>query len=152
MQTQSIFIILSVFTVWLIVISLALYRITALFSKLTKGVGVHDLKKVLELVISKEQENAGEIGDLIKRINFLEKDGKIHIQKVGLLRFNPFRELGGDHSFCLAILNGEDSGVVITSLHTRDRTRVYMKDIKKGKSSTELSIEEKKVLASAQKS
>ena len=79
----------------------------------------------------------------------MENDGRTHVQKIGLIRFNPFKELGGDHSFCLAILNGEDSGVVVTGLHTRDRTRVYMKSIKKGKSEYELSSEEKKALESA---
>jgi hypothetical protein len=68
------------------------------------------------------------------------------------VRFNPFKELGGDHSFSLAILDSHDSGIVITSLHTRDRTRVYMKDIKKGKSESELSAEEKSALTSAEKS
>ena len=85
-------------------------------------------------------------------MDLIEEKDKRHIQKVGLIRFNPFSELGGDHSFCLAILDDRDSGVVITGLHTRDRTRVYIKDIKNGQSSLELSSEEKKALASAEKS
>ena len=89
--------------------------------------------------------------DVDKRLDFLEEDGKVHVQKIGLVRFNPFRELGGDHSFSLAILDGINSGVIITGLHTRDRTRIYMKEIKKGKASLELSSEEKKALAQAQK-
>jgi hypothetical protein len=137
---------------WLIIVSVVLFRIFALFNKLTKGVEVTDLKKVLENVLTKEEENSKDIKDLVKRAEYLEEDGKLHVQKVGLVRFNPFKELGGDHSFSLAILDGEDSGIVITSLHTRDRTRVYMKDIKKGKSEFEISAEEKKALVQAQKS
>lgn len=131
-------------------VSFVLYRISALFNKLTKGVEVADLKKVLERLISKEEVNETQIREILKRLALLEEEGKIHIQKLGLVRFNPFKELGGDHSFSLAILNGHDSGIIITSLHTRDRTRVYMKDIKKSKSSFELSTEEKKALAIAQ--
>lgn len=111
-----------------------------------------DLKKVLEKIFDQEAENRKEISSLGKRINYLEEDSKLHVQKIGLTRFNPFRELGGDHSFSLAILDAEDSGIIITSLHTRDRTRVYMKDIKKGKSSSELSVDEEKALSSAQRS
>jgi len=133
-------------------ISIILYKIFVIFNRLTKGVGVADLKKVLEKVISKEEENGIDVAKIIKRVSFLEEDGRRHVQKVFIVRFNPFRELGGDHSFSLAILDGEDTGIIITSLHTRDRTRVYMKDIKRGKSSFELSVDEKKALTGAQKS
>lgn len=146
---MQIYILLSVFGIWLIFISIVLYKIFALFNKLTKGLEVTDLKSVLEKVLVKESVNEKTISELTKRLNTIELDGKLHIQKVGLIRFNPFKELGGDHSFSLAILDGTDTGVVITSLHTRDRTRVYMKEIKSGKSGVELSAEEKKALGKA---
>ncbi len=110
-----------------------------------------DLKKVLDKIFAQDIQSAKDIASLGKRISYLEEDTKLHIQKIGLVRFNPFRELGGDHSFSLAVLDAEDSGIIITSLHTRDRTRVYMKDIRKGKSGFELSAEEKKALGSARK-
>lgn len=146
---MSVFLILLVFGIWLVAISVVIYRIFALFNKLTKGVEVGDLKSILEKVLNQEVRNEKLTAELTKRLNLVEIDSKLHVQKVGLIRFNPFRELGGDHSFSLAILDGEDSGVVITSLHTRDRTRVYMKGIKKGKSDTDLSEEEKKALTKA---
>jgi hypothetical protein len=138
--------------VWLLILSFFLYRFITLFNKLTKGVEVTDLKKVLENILAKGKANTDDIKILEKRINLIEEDGKFHIQKIGLIRFNPFKELGGDHSFSMAILDSHSSGIIITSLHTRDRTRVYMKDIKKGKSSFELSTEEKSALANAEKS
>lgn len=132
-------------------LSFFVYRIFALFNRLTKGVEVADLKKVLEKVLDSEVSNKKQIDQVFKRIENLEEDGRLHIQKVGLVRFNPFKELGGDHSFSLAFLDDKSSGIIITSLHTRDRTRVYMKDIKKGKSSFELSSDEKRALAIAEK-
>ncbi|MGA2910318.1 MAG: DUF4446 family protein [Candidatus Microgenomates bacterium] len=146
-----VFIVFLIFGIWLLAISVFLFRLVALFNKLTKGVEVTDLKKVLEKVLAQGDVTSKEIKEIVKRIDYLEEDGKLHIQKVGLVRFNPFKELGGDHSFSLAILDSLDSGVVITSLHTRDRTRVYMKDVKKGKSSFELSVDEKRALSNAQK-
>jgi len=138
--------------IWLLVLSFLLYRFFALYKKLTAGVGVGDLKKILEKILERGDANTKEIKELVRRLNSVEEADKRHIQKVGLVRFNPFSELGGDHSFCLAILDDRDTGVVITGLHTRDRTRVYMKDIKNGKSNLELSTEEKKALVSAQRS
>lgn len=148
MQTQVL--VLIIFGIWLAFLSFLAYRVLALFNRLTKGVEVTDLKKVLEKVLDSEAENKKQVGEAFKRIGYLEEDSKLHIQKVGLVRFNPFKELGGDHSFSLAFLDDKSSGIIITSLHTRDRTRVYMKDVKKGKSSFELSSEEKKALAIAE--
>ncbi len=149
---QNIYLIISIILgVWLIVLTLLLARFLIFFKKLTKGVEVSDLKKVLEKLLLQAEANIKDVKDVNKRIDNLEADVKFHVQKVGLIRFNPFKELGGDHSFSLALLDANDSGVIITGLHTRERTRVYMKDIKKGGSAVELSTEEKKALASAQK-
>jgi hypothetical protein len=147
-----VFIILLFFGIWLLTLSFFLYRFVTLFNKLAKGVEVTDLKKVLEKILEKGEANTNEIKVLQKRADLTEEDGKFHIQKIGLIRFNPFKELGGDHSFSMAILDSNDSGIIITSLHTRDRTRVYMKDVKNGKSGFELSSEEKRALVDAQRS
>ncbi len=137
--------------IWLLILSVVLFRVYVLFNRLTKGVDAGDLKKVLQGVLTEEERHEGSIKEIIRRVGNLEEDGKLHVQKIGITRFNPFKEVGGDHSFSLAILDAEDSGVIITSLHTRDRTRVYMKDIERGKSKTEISEEEKKALANARK-
>lgn len=67
--------------------------------------------------------------------------------KIHLTRFNPFSDLGGNQSFILCLLDQSNSGVIITSLHNRDRTRLYAKEIKKGKIEEKLfSPEEKTIL------
>ncbi len=150
MQNLSLYISIF-FGLWLIILSFFLYRFFTIYNKLTKGVEVGDIKKILEKILAGGEENTKSIKSIIKRVDSIEEKNKSHIQKVGLIRFNPFSELGGDHSFCLAILDDRDTGVVITGLHTRDRTRVYMKDIKGAKSNLELSNEEKKAILVAQK-
>lgn len=137
--------------IWLLGVTVALYKLFLFFKNLTKGVGVPDLKKVLEKILAEQRISQKDINELSKRISFLESDSLNHVQKIALVRFNPFKELGGDHSFCLAILDAHSSGVVITGLHTRERTRVYMKAIKKGKPERELSEEEKKAFEEAQR-
>lgn len=148
----EIIIILAVFGVWLLILSLALYLVLFFFRRLTKGVKEGDIKKVLEKILNNQSLTEEELGQIQKKLTILTDEGKFHIQKMGLVRFNPFREIGGDHSFSLAILDGEGTGVVITGLHTRERTRIYMKAIKNGKSEYELSDDEKKAVIKAQKS
>jgi hypothetical protein len=64
--------------------------------------------------------------------------------KINILRFNPFENIGGDQSFILTILDHNNDGVVLTSLHNRDLTRIYAKPVKKGEGDNiTLSKEEK---------
>ena len=68
--------------------------------------------------------------------------------KIKLTRFNPFSDVGGDQSFIFVILDNTNSGVIITSLHNRDNTRLYAKQIKNGQGfQSTLSREEKSALA-----
>jgi len=69
-----------------------------------------------------------------------------YIQRVGLSKYNPFKETGGNNSFSLVLLDGNKNGIIITSLHTRERTRFYLKEVKSGKSLIELSEDEAKAL------
>ena len=69
------------------------------------------------------------------------------IEKVKLIRFNPFDDVGGDQSFILVLLNKENSGVLLTSLHHRSFTRIYAKPIKNGQGDNiTLSKEEKSAI------
>lgn len=151
MQSWVFFILIG-FGIWLLIISFFLYRVFSFFKGISQGVEVKDIKSVLENALSGIRQNGKEISAVKRKLGYLEEQAKFHVQKVGLVRFNPFRELGGDHSFSLAILDAENNGIIITSLHTRDRTRVYMKDIKKGRGTSELSAEEKRALSQAEKS
>jgi len=79
----------------------------------------------------------------------IKKENTSNIQKVGIVRFNPFKEVGGDQSFSIALLDGDNSGVVITSLYAREENRVYAKPIKEGNSEYPLSEEEKEAIDKA---
>ncbi len=72
-------------------------------------------------------------------------------QKISVVRFNPFGDTGGDQSFTLAVLDAHDSGYVLTSIHGREGTRVYVKPIDYGSSKYQLSNEEKQALSQAAK-
>ena len=64
------------------------------------------------------------------------------MQHVGLVRYNPFQDTGGDQSFAIALLDQHGDGVVFSSLHNRSLTRIYAKPVKGGASALSLSEEE----------
>lgn len=137
--------------IWLLVLSILTLFVFGFIKRLGKVAKETDIRKLLDRILVGGKINSDEITKLKSEINRLTDEGYGHIQKVGLVRFNPFKEIGGDHSFTLAILDGRDMGIVITALHTRDRTRIYSKEIKNGRCEFELSEEEKKALLKAHK-
>ena len=151
MQNNNLYPIFGIICLWLLILSVLWYRFYYVYRKLVTKVGSGDIKNILEKLLINVDANTKDVKDIYKRIKNIEDKDKLHIQKIALVKFNPFSELGGDHSFCLAVLNDNNTGVIITGLHTRERTRVYIKEIKNGKSTLELSTEEKKALDNAQK-
>lgn len=81
----------------------------------------------------------------------LAATGSLASQKISIVRFNPFGDTGGDQSFVLAVLDAHDSGYVLTSIHGREGTRVYVKPVDYNKSKYPLSDEEKQALSQASK-
>jgi hypothetical protein len=136
---------------WLFVLTCAFAIILRLFLRLTSKVKGENIQKILEKILEAEAINAKELSALKVELGRLEEAGRWHLQKVGIVRFNPFKEMGGDHSFSLALLDGRDTGIVLTGIHTRERTRIYTKQIINGKCEFELSHEERKALIRAQK-
>jgi hypothetical protein len=138
--------------IWLVGISWLVYRNLAHYRRLTAGVTKKDLKTILEKLLGNAEKEEKRVDNLIKQLEKIEKDGVFHLQKIGLVRFNPFADTGGDQSFTLSLLNGEDSGFVISSLHSRDSTRLYAKPVRKGKASGyKFSTEEEQAIKRAKK-
>jgi len=137
--------------VWMVGLSGFLYWFIMKFNRLGKGVKTGNLMGVLEKVLKTEDEVKSSNRNLMSEIERLDKEAETYIQRVGLTRFNPFNETGGDQSFSLSLLDEKGDGFVLSCLHTRDRTRVYAKPVEKGKSPFELSLEEQKALAGALK-
>lgn len=138
-------------SIWLLALSAIVVRLILHYKRLGKGVNQGNLLTHLESVSTHESTLTKEIAVLTRRVEALEKEKSSYLQKVGFHRFNPFNEIGGDQSFSLGILDGENDGIIITGLHTREKTRVYAKPVKAGKSTYELSAEEEKAVKVAVK-
>jgi Protein of unknown function (DUF4446) len=71
------------------------------------------------------------------------------IRHVGLVRFTPFHDTGGNQSFTLALLDSRGDGVVLTGLHSRTDSRLYAKPVERGASSYSLTPEEREAMEQA---
>ncbi len=71
------------------------------------------------------------------------------VQRVGMIRFDAFENVGGQQSFSIAMLDGQSNGIVLTSMFSRTDIRVYAKSIKNGLASHPLSQEEEQALKEA---
>ncbi len=140
----------------LIVFGVALVACGARFFYLEKRFkkifGGGDPKTIEALVI----EHAGRIEEVEQALHqlgdahsTLARDFLGSVQKVSMVRFNPFSDTGGDQSFVIALLDGKNNGVVFSSLYTRGQPLVYAKPIKAGASHYQLSKEEADALARA---
>jgi hypothetical protein len=148
----SNFLILSlvIITIWLVVITVVFWRMLSHYNKLTEGLTDQSFKSVLDNLMKNLKVNKKELDTLKEYYDKMQKEGQFHIQKVGLLRFNPFKDTGGDQSFILTLTDASDTGVVISGLYSRSGTRWYTKKVVNGKGSEhELSDEEKKALKDA---
>lgn len=109
---------------------------------LTRGAEGASLEAVLDAHLDKVFAVAGELDDLAARVTAFEGAQRKAFQRVGLVRYNPFEETGGNQSFALALLDASGDGWVLSSLHARTGTRVYAKAIQAGKADVALSEEE----------
>ena len=101
-----------------------------------------DLGDVLGAHLDRVYELAREVERLGTRTGRLETVATRSFQRVGLVRYNPFEDTGGNQSFALALLDAEGNGWVLSSLHARTGTRVYAKAVRGGRSDGALSEEE----------
>jgi hypothetical protein len=113
---------------------------------LTRGAEGRSIEAVLDAHLDKVLAVARELDELSARSAVLEADARRAVQRIGLVRFNPFEETGGNQSFALALTDRNGDGFVVSSLHARTGTRLYAKAIVGGRSDSALSAEEAEAL------
>ena len=119
--------------------------------KLGNGKDIDEmLKKYLDNVAEIKQDNS-EIKAYYTKLDY---DISSSIQKVGLVRYNAFQNVGSDLSFALALLDRENNGIVLNGIYGSESSNIYAKPIKKGESTYQLSDEEREAIeiASQEKS
>ena len=141
--------------VTLVAVALALYlalRLRSLerhYAILTRGTNGGDLAVVMEAHAEAVRATGTRVQELDGLVRSGERRSRTHLQRWGFVRFNPFRDAGGDQSFALTLADRDGNGVVISSLHGRDGTRIYGKPLSGWSSVYPLTDEERQVIQNA---
>ena len=146
--------------VWLVVTILLVIGFIVMISKLFSlnkkyrrfleklGNGKHieeDLETYMYRVEKVEKQN----NEILNYVKTLDEDLTRCIQKVGMVRYNAFKDTGSDLSFTLALLDEHNDGVVLNGIYSREMSNIYAKPVENGKSSYTLSEEEKSAIDKA---
>ncbi len=131
--------------------TIRLYQLQRRFNATFGGNETDSLERTLSAHLKRVESVDERLVSLTEAYEALTLTSSFASQKISIVRFNPFGDTGGDQSFSLAVLDSHDSGYVLTSIHGREGTRVYVKPVDYGKSKYTLSDEEQQALSQAAK-
>jgi len=138
-----------ILTVWNIYLTLNLRQLKRRSKELFEGSNARDLEEIIYRQIKDSRKISEGIKELADKNKTTYDLALKSIHRVGVVRFNPFDEMGGNQSFAIALLNDSGDGVTISSLFGREGTRIYAKGIKNKESEYKLSDEEKEAINKA---
>lgn len=130
-----------------------LIRMTILdkrLKNLLSGKNARDLEDTISHNVATIQKMDKRILLIAQEIDNINKRLLRAIQRVHVVRFNPFRDQGSNQSFAASFLDEKGDGVVISSLYSRDKVSVYAKPIVGGQSEYQLSEEERLAIERAE--
>lgn len=141
MYSDWVWVLLVALFIWLAVLSFLVWQSQGFLRSLFPKSGERDIRAKFKELLEGVSGFEGDLDKLKERR---------YIQKVSLIRYNPYGDTGGDQSFTLALLDDKGTGIVLTSLHARSGTRVFAKDVLGGKSNKyQFSKEEEEVIKKA---
>ena len=150
MEISNVELVLSLTALCLFIVLVFLFlqinNLKKTFKNLTKESEGKNLEEILNKQLKQLELNENEINNLKQAFEKYKKESRSNLQKIGFQRYNPFHETGGNQSFVLVLLDLDNNGFILSSLHQREVTRVYSKLITNGKSNFKLSDEEKSLL------
>lgn len=133
---------------WLLC-ALRLRRLTRQLAALTRGMSDHNLEEILTAHMDRVDTSGHRMDTLEQAVGVLQAQVPGCLQRVELVRYDAFEDVGGEQSFSVALLNVKGDGVVLTSVYSRQDVRVYAKAIVQGRASHPLSREEERALRGA---
>jgi hypothetical protein len=135
--------------VWCLSLARRLTRIDSEISHLLGAAENPSSAQMLAECLASVRQMSGAIASLRSHQRQVESEFPGVIRHVGLVRFSPFHDTGGDQSFALALLDGRGDGVVVTALHSRTDSRLYAKPVESRASSYTLTPEEREAIERA---
>ncbi len=119
------------------------------YKKMMTGIESADLEKMLLEHIAKVKQIESQNRDIEIDNEAIHAILQTTIQRVGIVRFAAFEDVGGDLSYAVALLDQTNTGIILSSIFSRSSSTTYMKPIDKGNSSYKLSQEEQEALNKA---
>ena len=141
--------VLVILFIWLIALSRRVRRTAFWMSRMLKGTDPVSLEKLLEENLIKLGQLDSRMQELEITCRQLERNLEKCVQGVGVVRFDAFQDVGGQQSFALALVDGNQDGVVMSSLYGRQDARCYAKPIRAGQATHHPSAEEQEALNQA---
>jgi uncharacterized SAM-binding protein YcdF (DUF218 family) len=135
--------------VWLAVLQRSESKLRTRLRRILSDNGNTGLDEILAGQATRIEQLSGRVDALNALERELETAARRALQKVGVVRFNPFQDSGGDQSFAIALLDQGGSGVVVSSLHGRSEMRIFAKKVTNGRSTHSLSDEEQQAIREA---
>jgi hypothetical protein len=112
--------------------------------------GLVDRQASLQRAMTRLEEGLEDLRSLVERQGEVtEASLRTSLRFQGMVRYDAYRDMGGQQSWSIALLDGNQSGAVVTSLHARDHARVYLKELVEGSPGQRLSPEEERAVALA---
>lgn len=142
----------ALFLILFITVIVLLVKVSKFNKRLGHFTEGKDAMNLEELMLSKFSDIDSIVNNEKKQnkdIKYIAERSTIAFNKSGLIKYNAFREMTGNLSFALALLNDNNTGVIINSMHSREGCFTYAKEIINGKSYIVLSEEEKEALEAA---
>ncbi|HXG24146.1 MAG TPA: DUF4446 family protein [Chthonomonadales bacterium] len=125
-------------------------RLTRKYERLMRGSSGTDLEQILEDYLGIVTGFTHRVEELERIVRRLGEQQQSCVQRVGLVRFDAFEDVGGEQSFAVVLLDAHRSGVAISSVYSRNEMRVYAKRIHNGKPSHPLTQEEEQAMLQAE--
>lgn len=147
MYLMTVYLVFAFFLIWLLILTFVIIKLKNHYYNLISRTKKNRIDEILDNLLETGKKTKEDIEKIKKELEEEIKESNFHLKRVGLIRFNPFERMGGEQSFVVALLNNENSGLVINFIYTRDGLRVYTKKVKNGRGDEyELSAEEKKAI------
>jgi uncharacterized protein DUF4446 len=144
-----LFVAVVVLVAWLAILQRSAWRLRARLRRILSDGGSAGLDEILAGQAKRIEQLASRVDAADALARDLAASTRLALRKVGIVRFNPFQDSGGDQSFAIALLDESGTGIIISSLHGRAETRIFAKPVTDGRSTHSLSDEEQQAIRAA---
>lgn len=132
-------------------INIRMAKMNRRYRKMMQGMEGVNIERLLIGHIDEVRQTVAKVEQLSAACSKMENISKNCVQKMGIVRFNAFEDTGSDLSYAVALLDGQNNGIIMSSIFGRSESRSYAKPVVDGQSSYFLTNEEKQALEVAMK-